>query len=244
MRTTCDSISLRGAGIVEVLQPADGHRFTLDSILLADFCRIRARDRVLEPGAGSGIISLLLAKKHPCALLYPVEVQDDLYALCRKNHQANGLQNVIAVHRDIRRLSRSIGTGRFDVVVANPPYVKTGAGRQSPEPGRRAARQDLLASIEFWLDLQKFLNQGGRYTIVFPAARLAELCSLMTVRKLAPKRMRLVHPYAGRPASLVLVEAVKEGGSGLDVLPPLVVHTQGGGYTAELKRIYGLPARG
>jgi len=70
--------------------------------------------------------------------------------------------------------------------VANPPYQKGGTGRSSPDKGRQAARQDLLGRIECWVDLQKFLKQGGRYNLVFPAARLAELCSLMRSRKLEP----------------------------------------------------------
>jgi len=229
---------MRGAGIVQIEQPAKGHRFTLDSILLADFCRVRPKDRVLEPGGGTGIISLLLAKKFPRSLVYPVEVQEDLHDLCRENIRKNDLENVISVRRDIRRLYQSIHPGGFDVMVTNPPYVKSGTGRSSPDRGRKAARQDLLGRIEFWLDLQKFLKQGGRYHIIFPAARLAELLLLMRGRGLEPKRLRSVHPRADKPASLVLVEAVKDGGPGLTVLPPLVVHEQDGGYSAEMRDIY------
>jgi tRNA1Val (adenine37-N6)-methyltransferase len=64
---TFDSISLRDAGIVSIVQPIKGFRFTLDSLLLADFCRIKPRDRTLELGAGTGIISILLARKFPGA---------------------------------------------------------------------------------------------------------------------------------------------------------------------------------
>jgi tRNA1Val (adenine37-N6)-methyltransferase len=238
-RITHDSIAMRGAGIVHIAQPAKGHRFTLDSILLADFCRVKPKERALEPGAGTGVISLLLAKKYPRSRFYPVEVQDELHTLSEENRKTNGLENVISLHRDIRRLYQSIEPGHFDVVVTNPPYVRTGTGRTSPDPGRRAARQDLLARIEFWLDLLKFLKQGGRYNIVFSAARSVELTSLLRARKLEPKRLRFVHPYEDKPASLALIEAVRDGGSGLTVLPPLVVHAPGGGYTAEMKDIYG-----
>ncbi len=236
---TRDSIFLRGAGVVQITQPVKGHRFTLDSILLADFCRIKPKERVLEPGAGTGIISLLLAMKHPRSLFYPVEIQDTLHDLCNENYKANKLENVIPVHRDIRRLYQSINPGSFDVVVTNPPYLKTGAGRSSADTGRRIARQDLLGRIEFWLALQKFLKQGGRYNLVFPAARLTELLAKMKKLPLEPKRLRLVHPYADRPASLFLIEAVKDGGTGLEVLPPLIVHEPGGGYTKEMREIYG-----
>jgi tRNA1(Val) A37 N6-methylase TrmN6 len=39
----------------------------------------------------------------------------------------------------------------------------------------------------------------------------------------------------------VLIEAVKAAGIGLEVMPPLIIHETAGGYTGEMKQIYGLP---
>lgn len=238
---THDSISLRGAGIVTITQPAKGHRFTLDSILLADFCRIKRRDRILEPGAGTGIISLLLAKKFPKSELYPLEVQPGLEELCRRNIADNNLHDrVRTVGRDLRYVERSAQQESFDVIVANPPFAKTGSGKISPLPARRAARHEGEARLGEWLDLQKMLKNRGRYCLVFTAHRLEELITLMKSRKLEPKRLRFVHPRPGKPASLVLIEAVKGAGPGSAILPPLFVHEENGGYTNEMKEIYGL----
>jgi tRNA1(Val) A37 N6-methylase TrmN6 len=55
-----------------------------------------------------------------------------------------------------------------------------------------------------------------------------------------PKRLRCVHPFQEKPASLVLIEAIKTKGVGLEILPRLVVHEQGGGYSKEMREIYGL----
>ncbi len=240
---THDSISLRGAGAVTIIQQRKGHRFTLDSLLLADFCRIKPRDKILEPGAGTGIISVLLAKKFSNALLYPVEIQPELLDLCRRNMEANGLRNnIIVINRDIRLLKRSIGPEAFDVIVANPPFTKAGSGRRSPSASRQLARHDESADIGAWLDLQCFLKNKGRYNLVFPAARTAEVVSLMRTKHLEPKRARFIHPYQGRPASLVLIEAVKTAGAGLEILPPLIVHEPDGTFSVEIKKIYGISA--
>lgn len=236
---THDSISLRGAGVITVAQPARGHRFTLDSILLADFCRLKRGDRVLEPGAGTGVVSLLLAKKHPGATVMAFELQPELVRLCRHNIRANGLEDrVLVVERDLSLMTDAVCPRTFEVIVANPPYTKSGAGRPSPAGARLMARHDAAAPLEAWLDLHVLLKQRGVFVLVFPAARLTDALAAMRERRLEPKRLRLVHPYQDRPASLALIEAVKMGGRGAAILPPLIVHRPGGEYTDELLQIY------
>ncbi|MBU4412285.1 MAG: SAM-dependent methyltransferase, partial [Proteobacteria bacterium] len=57
---------------------------------------------------------------------------------------------------------------------------------------------------------------------------------------LAPKRLRMVHPYSEAEAGLVLVEAEKDGGEGLEVLSPFCIcQEKGGVYTVEMAAMYG-----
>jgi len=239
--TTRDSISLRGAGVVTIAQPKTGFRFTLDSLLLADFCRIKPRDRILELGAGTGVISLLIAKKFPKTHLVADEAEVAAYRLLRQNIETNGLgDRIVPDDRDIKNLGRGFAPNTFDVIVANPPYTRCGTGRRSPSVERQMARQDQCASVNSWLDRQDLLKNRGRYMLVFPAGRMAELIALLRERDLEPKRIRFVHPYLTKPASLLLIEAVKGAGTSLEVLPPLIVHEKGGGYTAEMREIYGM----
>jgi tRNA1Val (adenine37-N6)-methyltransferase len=238
---THDSISLCGTGVVNIIQPKKGARFTLDSLLLADFCRIKPRDRILELGAGTGVISLLLAKKSPKARFVADELEPRAYGLLCRNIELNGLRDRIApLDRNVNDLGRSLARDTFDVLIANPPYTKSGTGRRSPSPERQTARQDQSASLHAWLDCRDLLKNKGRYFLVFPAGRAVELISLLSEKKLEPKRVRFVHPHHHKPASLVLIEAVKAAGTGIDVLPPLVVHGVDGGYSDEIKKIYGL----
>lgn len=237
---TRDSIALRNAGIIYITQQKKGVRFTLDSLLLADFCCVKPRDRVLEPGAGTGVISLLLAKKFPKARFVADEVEPQAYELLLHNIEHNGLsENITPLDRDICDLNSSISSHTFDVIIANPPYTKSGTGKTSPFPDRHLARQSQSAPITAWLDLKDLLKNKGRYFLVFPASRAAELVAHLRTRNLEPKRLRFVHPYAHKSASLVLVEAMRSAGVGLNVLPPLIVHEQDGGYTEEVKEIYG-----
>lgn len=238
---TVDTMAFRGSGIVTVAQPTRGHRFTLDSILLADFCRIRPRDRVLEAGAGTGIISLLLASRYPRIMATAIELDQEAAELCWWNVHTNGLSGrVTVIHRDIADLARHLKAGSFDVIVANPPYTRSGTGRTSPLANRRSARHAGAAGLAPWIELLRFLKDRGRFFLVFASSGAAALLSELRAKKLEPKRVRWVHPGRDRSASLVLIEAVKGGGTGLEILPPLVMHDRNGGSTREINELYGI----
>ncbi|HUI46943.1 MAG TPA: methyltransferase [Nitrospirota bacterium] len=235
---THDQIALRGAGMVNITQPEKGARFTLDSLLLADFCRFKPRDAILEPGSGTGVISLLLAKKYPRASVVSVEVQATVAKLCSQNIADNGLDGrIVLLNQDIREIHRSLKPASFDAIVANPPYSRIGTGRQSPVQDRSTSRHDRLGTIQAWLDLRIFLRNRGRYFLVFPAGRTAEILSLLRAGKLEPKRIRFVHTRQDNPALLILIEAMKSAGPGLEVLAPLIVH-EAGGFSPEMRQIY------
>ncbi len=237
-------MSLRGAGVVAVSQQKKGARFTMDSLLLADFCRVKSRDCILEPGAGTGIISLLLAKRHPHAHLTAVEMHPATAELCRGNIAENGLEDRITlIVGDISRIQNVLKPLSFDLIVANPPYTAWNAGRKSPSLERQTARHDRSAPLAAWLSLQTLLKNKGRYCLVFPARRAAELLALLREQRLEPKRIRFVHPAAGKPAYLAMIEAVKSAGPGLEVVPPLIISDAAGGYTREVREIYCLPGQ-
>ena len=48
---------------LRLIQNAEGYCFTSDSVLLANLVKARKTDKILDVGAGSGIISILLAGK-------------------------------------------------------------------------------------------------------------------------------------------------------------------------------------
>ena len=70
--------------------------------------------------------------------------------------------------------------------------------------------------------------------------RLGEIVLALYQHNLAIKRLRFVQPSADKAPNLLLLEAVKGGAlTGMRHMPPLIVHRQEGGYTDELREIYG-----
>lgn len=83
-----------------------------------------ARARICDVGTGSGAIAVALAKYLPQALVTAVDLSDAALAVARENAERHGVaERVRFVDSD---LLGAVADERFDVVVANPPYVAEG----------------------------------------------------------------------------------------------------------------------
>ena len=61
----------------------------------------------------------------------------------------------------------------------------------------------------------------------------------LTAHRLEPKRLKMVHPFADREANMVMIEAVRGGGSFLKVEAPVIVFQAPGVYSDEIRDVYG-----
>ncbi|HWI64316.1 MAG TPA: tRNA1(Val) (adenine(37)-N6)-methyltransferase [Symbiobacteriaceae bacterium] len=229
-----------GRGGLRIIQHPERFPFAMDPVLLAHFVTVRPRNRVLDLGTGGGIIPLLLSALHPTATIAGLEIQPDTADMAARSVQLNGLGERIRIDcGDYRQVAEIYGHGKFDVVTLNPPYREPGTGAISPGAARAGARHELAGDLGAALHAAATaVKYGGRVGVVFLAERLADLLVNLRAEKLEPKRLRLVHPREGRPANLLLLEAVKGGGPGLKVEPPLTVYAEGQTYTAEVQAIY------
>ena len=205
-----------------VIQSVRGYRFSIDAVLLARFVAIKSMDVVVDLGAGCGIISLLLLLEKPVGYMVALEIQKNPADQALRNTFLNGFEGRMGVLLgDLRQvpLRRCIA----DVVVCNPPFRRQGSGRVNPDPQRAIARHEIMASLNDILSAaSSVLKPKGRVALIYPAGRLVDLLVRMRAFDFEPKRIQLIHPFAGKEAKLVLVEGARGGKGGVQVLPPLI----------------------
>ena len=232
-------------GQVLVKQHRQGYRFSIDAVLLARLAAVRPGDRVVDLGTGCGIVPLLLAYRHSDIRLYGIELQQGLADAARDNVLANHMQDRITIlEGDMNTVTAGSVGGPVDLVVSNPPYRKSGSGRVNPNSQKALARHEIHVTLEEVVKTaRRLLRTAGRFVVIYPAERLADLLTRMRGAGIEPKWLCIIHSGRKTPAKLMVVEGVKGGQPGMKIAPPLFIYCEDGTYTPAVERMLGAPIR-
>lgn len=243
----CDTISRDSLFSGELIcsQHQKGYRFSLDAVLLAHFIEVRQHDRILDLGTGSGIISMILLYRWRNRIdeVCGIEIQQGLAELARKNFQANKLDGPgRIVQGDIKKIETLTEPEAYDKIVCNPPFYTQASGRTNSNPEAQLARHQILATLHDFLSAAAFaVKNGGTVSFVYPAELLCEFVSLAQKCRLEVKKIQLVYsyPHETAPARLVLIQCLKNGGTGAVILPPFYIYCQKNGeFSSEMQQFY------
>ncbi len=227
-------------GRLLIRQPLQGARVAIDTLLLAAAVPARAGDKVLELGSGAGAAALALARRIEGVRVTGVERDPAMVRLAGENARLNSLAKVCGfMVADIAGLPAAMDDA-FDQVMANPPYLSPGAGDAPADPARRSAFvEGAAAPLSRWIEAAaRALRSRGRFTLVHRADRLAEVVTALVAKgRFGEVSILPLWPKAGRPARRVLITARKGVKGGSRLLPGLVLHRDGGGFTDEAEAV-------
>jgi tRNA1(Val) A37 N6-methylase TrmN6 len=224
-------------------QPRRGHRVGHDAILLAAACPARARDRVVDLGAGVGAAGLALALRVDGIKVTLVEIDPALAALAAENALVNGLgARITSAVLDVAAPASAFaaaGLGAESVarVLMNPPFNDPVRQRASPDRQRRLAHAGSGGTLVGWIKTAaRLLRPGGTLTMIWRADGLAAVLQALDAA-FGAVTLLPVHSKAGAPAIRILVRAAKASRAPLMLLPGLVLNDSAGVPTAQAEAV-------
>ena len=183
-----------------------------DTLALGEFATVRKNWRVCDLGSGSGALLLLLKRRENSLSLTGVELDERSVSTAEANLAENGLDGDI-LHTDLR--AAPLPAGQFDLVISNPPYFPIHSG-----PSAGAARSEEHCTLEeLCACAARLVRNGGRFALCHRPERLADLMCTLRAHDLEPKRMKLLSHSPTHAPSTVLLECVKQGKPGLEIIP-------------------------
>lgn len=201
------------------------HKLGTDTVLLSKFINLKRGSKICDLGVGQGGLSLLAFIKESSIAINGVEIDEGAAEIAKYNMIESGFSDRFTLTvGDMRHLDKALRNS-FDMVMTNPPYFKSGCGRQSEDRERITAREDTQCTPEeLCTTAASLLKSGGDFYLVYRSARLCDIIGAMRFNKLEPKRIQFVYGKSNACSKIVLIYAKKGGNQGMDVMPPLILN--------------------
>lgn len=206
----------------KIVQKSDYFKFSLDSMLLANFVSINMTDsKLLDFCTGNCPIPIILSNSIKNIVAF--EVQKEIYELGDESLKLNNINNVRLINDDIKNIGNYYNDGYFDIITCNPPYFKViDSSRINDNSVKAIARHEILIKLEDIVSLAyKFLRDKGKLYIVYRPDRLMELLKLFDKYKFGVKKLQCCYNNSESLSSMILIEAMKNGQDDLKILAPL-----------------------
>jgi tRNA1Val (adenine37-N6)-methyltransferase len=129
--------------------------------------RLKGSESVLDIGAGTGLLTLMLAQKNQ-ARFDAIELDQNAFEQATENIKQTPWSNAIQLIKgDVRRHAF---THPYDFIITNPPFFESDL--RSPSPEKNKARHDDALTFEELISvIQPLLKPGGAFSILLPFHR-------------------------------------------------------------------------
>lgn len=151
---------------------------------------------LLDIGAGTGLLSLLLAQKITDATITALEIDDAATLQAAANFNESPWRNRLQVlHTDVLQFTSAT---KYDCIVSNPPFFE--ADLKSPDNHKNAAKHDTTLTLDQLLHVADTnLSADGIFAVLLPFHRVDYFINLATSKHLYLVEKLLVKHTAAHP---------------------------------------------
>jgi len=242
MNTNLESIIPLLNKNLKIIQRSDYFNFSIDSLLISEFVNIqKSTKKILDLGTGNAAIPLFLSKK-TSAKIYGIEIQEISYELALRNININNLnEQIYIIYDNMKNYSNHFNMGAFDIVISNPPFFKINENTNFLNELKQLsiARHEVEINLEELIEIaSELVKDRGYFYLVHRADRLSEILNNLIKYRFEAKKIKFCYTTKYKNAKIVLIEAIKNGKTGLTILPPLIINKENGEYTDEVLRMF------
>lgn len=142
-----------------------------DGVLLGAWCSVdEYPDTILDVGAGTGVIALMLAQRSDAMTIDAVEVDENAYEQAVENfEQSDWGDRLYCYNASFQEFADEIAEEEetYDLIVSNPPFYTDDF--ESEDQSRNKARFTSAMSFEeLILGVSKILSEEGKFATIIP----------------------------------------------------------------------------
>ena len=172
-----------------VKQERSAMKIGTDGVLLGAWTSLDNQPlSILDIGAGTGIISLLLAQRSLSETIDAVELDENAYEECVDNFEASDWgDRLFCYHTSVQQFAEEIDD-KYDLIFSNPPFY-TDQFKSENKARNKARFTDSLSFKDLTKAVSKLLSSHGIFTLIIPFKEETNFISIASEHHLFPKKI-------------------------------------------------------
>lgn len=156
-------------------------------------------DSILDIGAGTGLIALMMAQRSDTETIDALEIEEAAYEQCVENFEASPWgDRLFCYHAGLDEFVEE-WEDMYDLIVCNPPFYSEDVS--SGDISRDIARQNAALPFKELLDgVSKLLSKDGIFATIIPFAEEEHFLALALAIGLSPQKITHIR---GNPSSKI-----------------------------------------
>jgi tRNA1Val (adenine37-N6)-methyltransferase len=175
-----------------------------DGVLLGAWAEVTTAQRIVDIGAGTGLIALMLAQRCNAAIT-AIEIDEQAALQAAANVAASPFSHqVFVIHTSLQDFMCA-DHSNYDLIITNPPYFHQSL--KTPIANRNLARHsDSLLPDELIETCFCLLSPDGRFCVILPTQTATAFIKKAEIRGLYCTKKTEVFPREGTPSKRILLQ--------------------------------------
>ncbi len=178
-----------------------------DGILLGAWVELKDSYSILDIGAGTGVIGLMMAQRSDAGLIDAIEIDDDAYEQCVDNFENSPWNDrLFCYHASLEEFAEEMqDEEKYDLIISNPPFY-TEDFKGSDEVRNQARFADALPFEDLLNYASSLLAKDGEFAVVIPFTEEEKFLEMAKQVNLYPNRITRVRGTKDSPLKRSLLQ--------------------------------------
>ena len=176
-----------------------------DAVLLGAWSALDHTPKtILDIGAGTGILALMMAQRSSAELIDALEIDADAYEQCVHNFETSDWgDRLFCYHASLEEFVNEIDD-TYDLIISNPPFY-TDSYKSGNEMRNKARFEEALPFEELLTSASRLLSAEGQLNVIIPFSEETNFISLAENAGLYPSRILRVRGQEESPIKRSLI---------------------------------------
>jgi len=177
-----------------------------DGVLLGAWTSVQDPYSILDIGAGTGILALMLAQRSDAEQIDALEIDEDAYEQCVENFEnSSWADRLFCYHAALDEFTEEMKDEKYDLIISNPPFYTE--DYKSGDTARNMARfAEALPFEELIKFASELLSDEGSFAVIIPYSVEEYFLKLSEKVNLFPNRITRVRGAEKTPVKRSLLQ--------------------------------------